>query len=196
MLPVTAPSSGIRRGGSHRHGGGRWGGRDGWLLGMFAVAAVFLLYRGLNYAGRQQPGVTTVTTQVLSKDSAVVTELVIDKDGKKQSTTVTSGDKGVQVTVVEGAKGVASLRQQMQQQYPGLPKDFDAQVRRWVCSLLFQVPPCRCSLRNALASPSRCLRAACGGPPTHVFHSFCPPTPRCHSCRPTSYTTPTCAAWG
>lgn len=137
MLPVTSPSAPYKRGGAYRHGGMRWS-RDGWLVAMFSLAAVFLLYRGINYANRT-PGVTTVisTTQVLRKDSAVYTELVIDKDGKSQSTTVTSGESGVKVTVVEGGKGLASLRQeaaaaqqqqQQQQQYPGLPKDFDAQA--------------------------------------------------------------------
>jgi hypothetical protein len=160
MLPVTSPNVPFKRAGLHRHGGMRWS-RDGWLLAMFSVAAVFLLYRGITYANRT-PGVTTVisTTQVLRKDSAVYTELVIDKDGKSQSTTVTSGESGVKVTVVEGGKGsLASLRQQeaaaasqqQQQQYPGLPKDFDAQVS-WACAPL--------SIRSrGRAARSRC--AAC-----------------------------------
>lgn len=99
MLPITSPSASFssKKGGLYRQHSVRWG-RDGWLLALFSVAAVFLVYRGISYASRQ-PGVTTVisTTQVLHKDSAVVTELVIDKDGKSQSTTVTSGESGVQV---------------------------------------------------------------------------------------------------
>ena len=172
MLPITQPSAPYPgRKGHGRHGGGlRWS-RDGVLLLLLALAGLFVLYRGINYASRT-PGVTTVisTTQVLRKDSAVYTELVVDKDGKTQSTTVTSGEAGVKVTVVEGggaglaaaslrtqqqggagaasqqAAAAAQQQQQQQQQYPGLPIDFDAQVRgcaggrgclrhkRWLCT--------------------------------------------------------------
>lgn len=124
MLPITS-LNGIHRK-SHRSSCSRWR-QEGWLLTLCALAAVFVIYRGFTYASNTS-GVTTVisTTNLLRKDSSLYTELVIDKDG--QSTRVRSGGSGVHVTVVDGGASRASLRQQQQQQYPGLPKDFDAQA--------------------------------------------------------------------
>lgn len=166
MLPVTSGPSGPRRGsnGSSTGGGGaRLSSRlDQFLLACCVAATCFLLWRLHSFSGlalvhgSRSGGISVISTTTVNSagkgaKGAVMTKLVIDKNGKAKSTTVTRDDSGLSVTVLSDEDGVAEgggaarlryrqqqlqrvaerRRQQLerdQQLYPGLPRDFDAPV--------------------------------------------------------------------
>eukprot|EP00887_Chlorella_sp_A99_P002549 scaffold6.g2549.t1 len=163
MLPVTTGPSGPRRGGNGAGSGAarqqRLGYTDQFLLACCVAATCFLLWRLHSFSGaglgavhgRAAGGISVISTTTVGKGKggAVVTELVIDKDGKAKSTTVTQDDSGLSVTVLsdeeEAGLGSAALEYRLQQQqraaerrrqqqerdqqlYPGLPRGFDAQA--------------------------------------------------------------------
>jgi hypothetical protein len=206
MLPTTLPST--RKPPVHRHpaGGSHWLHLDRLLVTLCLLASVTLLYRCLVFTGGLLPlysggaaaGATIVSTTVRNaRGPNVVTELVIDRQGRTHSTTVTQDERGMSITVLgsgaslhgrraalrraaaERSAGAAAAldaqpagqRQQRQQQqhadepeaYPGLPRDFDAEVGGAAACLALTLPAAACAGARC-ALPLGCTGAAAGMP--------------------------------
>ena len=251
MLPATLPA--LKGGAQRHPagaGGGHLRHLDRLLVTLCLLASVTLLYRCLAFTGglpllgvgggasstsSSRGGATVISTTVhhqglgggarggSSRGGNVVTELVIDSNGRTRSTTVTDEAEGLSITVLGsgsggsrsggGGGGDASLRSRRaslrqaavqrqavaaaaalaagdpghhqqggQQQrkaedagaYPGLPRDFDTQVRR-------RVAACCCRATKGLLLWAGCLLA-----PSVALRSACPPSPK-RSHRPAAH---------